>query len=246
MKGSIRLLALALLLWCPNAAAAGESPVNASLGIKSWFNTWRHRVDYADGTSQSWNNGSALMAGPSLNIRIGALFLGASYLRSVDDYEASDWDTPGDRMKFGRKDSDAALGYMFTPAFGLSLNYKILDAPMTYTAVGGLPDPLGDRTWKLKGPGIGMLAKARIGRSAAFYASLSASDMEQEFESRTGRAESFDVIGASAEIGGAFAFSRSLWSTIGFNYQSFRGDTPDLDTHRHTFYGVTLGLSYTI
>ena len=58
-------------------------------------------------------------------------------------------------------------------------------------------------------------------------------------------ASSFDMIGASFELGGAFAFSSSLSSNVGFKYQTFWGDTDAGDTHHQNFYGLTLGLNYT-
>ena len=53
---------------------------------------------------------------------------------------------------------------------------------MTYTNVSGLHEALNDGTWKLKGPGIGILANAPLGKSAALYGNLSFLEVKQEFE----------------------------------------------------------------
>ncbi len=246
MKKWIVTVMTASIMLCASVAVAEDSPVKVSLGLKSWYNAWTHNVDYADGTTHSWNNGSAFMLGPSLNIKAGGVFLGASYLKSLSDYKANDWNTAGDSMAFERKDLDATVGYMFSPYFGAFLGYKTIDAPMTYTTKTGGTDPTENGIWKLKGPGIGILANAPLGRSAALYGNLSVLKVKQEFEYAAATSSSFDMTGASFEIGAAFAFTRSLSSNIGFKYQSFWGDSTAGNTHYQNFYGLTLGLTYTI
>ena len=124
MKRIIVVFAAALMALSPGAALAEESPVKVTVGLKSWYNSWTHSVDYTDGTSQSWNNGSAFMIGPSVNVKAGGFFVGGSYLKSVSDYKANDWYTVGDSMKFERKDMDMTMGYMFVPYVGVFLGLQ--------------------------------------------------------------------------------------------------------------------------
>lgn len=240
----ILLVIVSVMMIVTSTAALAE--VKATLGVKSWYNWWEHTVDYSDGTSDSWDNGSSFMIGPSFNLKLGKAFLGASYLKSTSDYEAPDWNTNGDMMQFERKDLDATVGVMFVPYFGIFLGYKSIEAPMSYTNQFGVRDSTKDETWKINGPGIGILANAPLGRSAAIYGNLAFLDLEQEFESATGiSSSSFDMVGVSFELGAAFAFSRVVSSNVGFKYQTLSGDSAAGNTHHQNFYGLTLGVNFT-
>jgi len=158
-------------------------------------------------------------------------------------------------MKFERKDTDVTAGYMFVPYFGIFAEYKVIDAPMKYTSA--VDFSYSDRdlgSWKMKGPGIGLLANAPLGESSTFYASLAFLKLDQDIEypvtavSPVGSSSSFDMVGFSVELGTAIAFSSSLSSTIGFKYQTLWGDETRgfrEYTHYQDFYGLTLGMSYT-
>ena len=245
MKRTLLVLSMFALLLGAQAAFA-ETPFKATVGVKSWYNSWEHTITFSDGTSKTWDNGSSFMVGPSLNFKLGGAFLGGSFLKSTDDYEAPDWITIGDKMQFEREDTDLTLGYMFLPYFGAFVGYKQIEADMTYYDLTGAHFPFHDGKWKMSGPGIGVLGNVPLGQSAALYGNLAFLSLEQEFSDNiTGSSPSFDMVGASFEIGGAFAFTRWLSSNIGFKYQSLWGEDTDQDDHSQDFYGLTLGLNVT-
>lgn len=244
MKKMIPVLFGITLIFCSTAAFAVDTKV--TLGVKSWYNSWTETVDYVSGTSDSYDMGSAFMLGPSLNLKVGKVFLGATYMKSLSDYELKDWQNSGDSLKFERKDLDLALGVMFVPYFGMFVGYKSVDAPAKYSnpALGINNESLS--TWKLKGPGIGILGNVPLGRSAALYGSLAFLSLKQEFVSPSGSTtSSYDLVGVSGEVGVAFAFSESLSANVGFKAQSFSGEDDFGNTSDDTFTGLALGLSYT-
>ena len=233
---------VAVLLAFSSSMAFADTKV--TIGLKTWYNWWTHDVDYVDGTSSSWDNGSSFMVGPSLNIKAGKVFFGGSYLQSTSNYEAPDWFAIGDTMEFEREDLDVTAGVMFTPYIGMFIGYKNIDAPMTYKSIaGGTGVDYG--TWNLNGPGLGILGNIPLGQSAAFYGNLALLSVDQEFQYPTGTTASFDMIGASFELGTAFAFSEIVSANVGFKYQTFVGDNAVGDTHSQNFYGLTVGLNFT-
>ena len=259
-KWTIAVLCIATIL-CSSAAFADDD-VKVTLGLKGWYNWWTHSATYSDGSSNSWNNGSAFMIGPSLNLKFGKVFLGASYLQSTSNYKAPDWfdNGGGDTMEFERKDLDLTVGFMFTPYFGAFVGYKTIDAPMKYTNPNSTPTFSGVDmgSWKLKGPGIGILGNAPLGRSAAFYGNLAFLSVKQEYEypatsfvDSTGRTislaggttSSYDMTGGALEFGVAFAMTERASANVGFKYQTFSGDSSAGTTHTQTFYGPVFGLN---
>lgn len=248
-KWTIAVVCIVTML-CSTMAFADDSDVKVTLGLKGWYNWWTHSIDYASGTSHSWDNGSSFMIGPSLNLKFGKVFLGATYLQSTKDYEAPDWFSTNDTMKFSRKDLDFTLGVMFTPYIGAFLGYKTIDAPMKYTNSSYPVADLDVGSWKMKGPGIGILGNAPLGRSAAFYGNFAVMRVSQEFDYNTtvvttgGTVQSFDMTGVSLEFGGAFAFSEHASGNVGFKYQTFSGDDKSSNTHHQTFYGPVFGLNF--
>ena len=245
MKKIVTVLLSVTLIFCSTAAFAVDTKV--TLGLKAWANSWDETIDYIDGTSNSYDMGSAFMLGPSLNVKLGKVFLGATYLKSMSDYEAKDWSYPGsgDTMTFERKDLDITLGVMFVPYFGMFVGYKTVDAPATYSDpfYGITNESVG--TWKLKGPGIGILGNIPLGRAAAIYGNLAFLSLKQEFALSGGSTvPSYDLTGIAGEVGVAFAFTESLSANIGFKAQSFSGDNEAGDTVDDTFKGLTLGLNY--
>ncbi len=228
-----------------SAVFADEGFFKASIGLKGWYNWWTHTIDYADGTSHTWNNGSAFMLGPSFNIKVGGAFFSGTYLQSLSNYEARDWFTTNDSMEFERRDADLTLGYMFIPYFGAFIGYKDIDAPMTYKNASGVHLSAYDGHWKLKGPGIGILGNVPLGQSAALYANLAYMKVSQKYSDSIGTYSDFDMTGATFELGGAFAMSRHVSTNIGFKYQQFSGDDSAGDTQYQKFYGLTAGVNYT-
>ena len=234
MKRTILLLTVVAVLM---GATSAFAEVKTTLSVKSWYNWWEHTIDYTDGTSDSWDNGSSFMV---------KAFLGASYLKSTSNYEASDWSTAGDKMEFDRADTDLTLGVMFTQYFGAFVGYKKIEADMTYYDTTGAHFPFHDGTWEISGPGLGILGNIPLGQSAALYGNFALLSVEQEFQDNIGgTTPSFDMIGTSFELGSAFAFNEWLSANLGFKYQSFWGDDSSGDDHTQEFYGITLGLGAT-
>jgi hypothetical protein len=220
-------------------ATTAFAEVKATVGVKAWANKWDWKNEYADGTSQTWDNGNALMVGPSLNLRFGDhFFVGATYLKSTKDYESGDW--PG-TMSFDRTDLDLTMGVMFSRYFGAFAGYKTIEAPATYTSLAGVTSDSG--TWSLKGPGLGLVASIPLGGSAALYGNLAVMKLKNEWS--TVYVSSVDKTGGSLELGAAVAFTPSFSGTLGYKIQSFTGDDDSGITHTDTFTGVTLGLNLT-
>jgi len=227
-------------------ATTAFADVKVTVGAKVWANKWDWKVeDNISDTSKTWDNGNSLMAGPTLNLRLGDhFFVGASYLVSTKDYESSDWYTTTDTMAFKRKDLDVTMGVMFSRYFGMFAGYKTIDADETYSDIGVPKTPNG--TWSLKGPGFGLIASIPLGRSAAIYGNFAVMKMKDEYTSPSGATSpSTDYAGGSVELGLAAAFSDHFSSTLGYKLQSFKGDVSATQTDTHTFSGVTFGLNLT-
>jgi hypothetical protein len=226
-------------------ATTAFADVKATVGVKVWANKWDWKVEDSAGNSKTWDNGNAIMAGPSLNLRFADhFFVGASYLKSMKDYESSDWVTSTDKMAFERTDIDLTAGVMFSRYFGFFVGYKTIEAPATYSDIGVPASSAG--TWKLKGPGFGLVASIPLGGSGALYGNFAFMKMKSSWDDPSGASNpSIDYTGGSIELGGAVAFTQSFSGTLGYKIQSFSGDVSGGGTETHTFSGPTLGLNYT-
>lgn len=231
-----KLLVVLVGIFMFAVAATAFAEVKATVGVKAWANKWDWKNEYTDGTSKTWDNGNALMVGPSLNLRFGDhFFVGATYLKSTKDYESGDW--PG-TMSFDRTDLDLTMGVMFSRYFGFFGGYKTVEAPATYTSLAGVTSDNGKLT--IKGPGLGLVASIPLGGSAALYGNLAVMKLKRDWNN-----VSFDETGGSLELGAAVAFTQSFSGTLGYKIQSFTGDYSSGTTHTDTFTGVTLGLNLT-
>jgi hypothetical protein len=220
-------------------ATTAFAEVKATVGVKAWANKWDWKNEFTDGTSHTWDNGNSIMVGPNLNLRFGDhFFVGASYLKSTKDYESGDW--PGN-MSFERTDLDLTMGVMFSRYFGFFAGYKTIEAPATFTSLGGVTSDNGK--WTLKGPGLGLVASIPLGSSAALYGNFAVMKMKSEWAEMF--ASSVDETGGSIELGAAVAFTPSFSGTLGYKLQSFTGDYSSGVTHTDTFTGLTMGLNYT-
>jgi len=245
------LVAMTAAIFMLTAGIASADDTKVTLGVKMWSNKWEEKSEILGGGSSTTDMGSSLMVGPALNIRFPSnWFIGATYLKSTKDYEQKDAAT-GDTFAFERKDLDLTLGYMFSPQFGLFFGYKTIDAPATFKMAGISDFSVG--TWKLKGPGIGILGNIPLGESAALYGNLALLKMKQEFVFSDQMAAfagssgipSYDTVGASLEIGLAMAFTQNLSANIGIKSQSFSGTDEFDTTYTDTFAGLTGGLNFT-
>jgi hypothetical protein len=240
-----KLLVVLVGIFLFAVATTAFAEVKATVGVKAWANKWDFKQETLGGSSKTWDNGNSIMVGPSLNLRFADhFFVGATYLKSMKDYESSDWFSSTDKMAFERTDLDLTAGVMFSRYFGFFAGYKTIDAPATYSDIGVPAMDLG--TWKLKGPGFGLVASIPLGGSAALYGNLAFMKMKSSWDDPSGGSlDSTDYTGGSIELGGAVAFTPSFSGTLGYKIQSFEGDVSGGGTDTHTFSGVTLGLNYT-
>jgi hypothetical protein len=234
-----------IFIFAVATTAFAETKVTVSL--KAWSNDWEEEASYADGTSETFDIGSAIMVGPALNVRFdNNMFAGVTYLATTSDYEFQNSNIPPDTIGIDRKDLDLTVGYMFTPRFGMFIGYKSIDASATFTA----PPPVADAfDLTLKGPGIGILGNIPLTNSVALYGNLALMSIKEKFEfsaAAGGGSSSSDMVGASTEVGVAVAFSEAFSGNLGIKFQSFAGEEDEFgDQYTETFSGLTLGLNYT-
>jgi len=243
-----KLLVVLVGIFMFAVATTAFAETKVTVGVKAWANKWDWKQEDAFGNSKTWDNGNALMVGPTLNLRFGDhFFVGANYLKSTKDYESSDWNSSVDTRSFERTDIDLTMGVMFSRYVGMFVGYKTMDAPATYTAAPGSATVDGG-SFSLKGPGLGVVASIPLGGSAALYGNLAFMKikMEHVWPSSFGLpTDSSDKAGGTIELGGAVAFTPSFSGTLGYKIQSFSGDDDFGGTDTHTFSGVTLGLNLT-
>lgn len=236
---------MALLLSAIFATTASAEDTKVGLSLKMWQNKWETEVKPAFGSPKTFDNGSALMVGPSLNIRFPSRwFIGAAYLVSTQDYEAKDYFNPGDTMTFKRKDLDLTLGYMFNPYIGIFVGHKSIGQDMTYNDPPTVTN-LEAGTWELAGNGVGILGNIPLGETAAIYGSFALLSMKQSYQTPTGtNIELDDMAGASIEVGLAMAFTESLSANIGIKSQAFSAKDEFNTTTTESFAGLTAGLNF--
>jgi len=244
-----KLLVVLVGIFMFAVATTAFAEVKATVGVKAWANKWDWKQEDSLGNSKTWDNGSSIMVGPTLNLRFGDhFFVGANYLKSTKDYESSDWNTSTDNRAFERTDVDLTMGVMFSRHFGMFVGYKTIDAPATYSDPGSGISTVDGGSFSLKGPGLGLVASIPLGGSAALYGNLAFMKikMEHEWPPISGLSnDSSDKTGGTLELGGAVAFTQSFSGTLGYKIQSFSGDDGFGGTDTHTFSGVTLGLNLT-
>jgi hypothetical protein len=238
MKKLMVIAAAALMLLSANMAFADDF-FKVTLGLKAWNNSWQEDVtNYNGSPDETYDFGSALMVGPSLNMKFGKGFAGVTYTQSTSDYESDALGTAK------RTDVDVTLGVKFIPYFGAFIGYKTLDADLSDSITGQQW-----ATWKLKGPGIGLLANAPLGSRVALYGNVAYMKLSQEFSYADGSSNpnmQYDLDGFSGEIGVAVAFADFLSANLGYKAQSFSGTFQDDSGEvQYTFKGLTAGVNFT-
>ena len=242
---------IVLIAMLAAATAVCASDTTVSLGIKMWANTWKETARQEGGVTRNFDNGSALMTGPSISARFSNnWFAGITYLTALGDYESSGWFATGDKMMFERTDLDLLAGYLLHDPlndlnFGLFAAYKTIDAPAFYTngAAGLNNAEVG--TWKLRGPGLGVLLEKPLDGATALSASVAYLFLEQEFAFSSGSVSRFDTRGWDLEFSAAHAFTKAISATVGIRFQRFKGDTENGDAITDSFSGLTAGIAYT-
>lgn len=234
-----------LIAAAPVVAADNE----VSLGLKLWSSSWKETVTTSGGT-RTFKNGTELMAGPSLYGRFWSdWFASATYLTALKDYESSGWYAQGDKMKFERSDTDVQAGYLIRDPYndltvGFFVAYKMIDAPASYTnGAAGLND-VGIGTWKLYGPGLGVLAEKHLDAATRLSGSLAYLFLQQEFSFSSGGVNRFDSGGWSFDVAIAHAFTKSISADVGVKYQRFKGEMVNGNDVTDSFYGMTAGIAY--
>lgn len=234
MKKLITVIIVCLLLGM--AAGAHADGTKISVAIKGWQNSWEEEDDLVN---QTYDFGSALMVGPSINIRFSNnVFVGGTYMVSTSDYETNNFVFVGDTLSVERKDMDLFAGYMFTPYFGAFIGYKSIDGDAKYS----LPPSINDQTLgtlTISGPGIGITGGYPLGEIVSLYGNLALMFMDYEFKPSDGSPSSNDDVGgASFEFGLAFALGQTFAANVGYKAQSFSGDN-FTDTFKGVAFGVT-------
>lgn len=245
------LVGIALIATLVAATAAVASDTQLSIGLKLWTNTWKETIKKSGGVRQDFDNGSELMSGPTLSVRFSKdWFAGITYLTAPGDYESSDWLASGDKMKFKRTDVDLLAGYLLHDPFndlqfGFFVGYKSIDAPASYSnQAAGLND-VTVGTWRLRGPGVGVLVVKTLDESTLLYGNLAYLLLRQEFAFSGGGESRFDTDGWAFEIALSHAFMREVSANVGIKFQRFNGEKDNGDHIRDSFSGLTAGIAYT-
>ena len=231
------------------AATAAASDTKVSLGLNLWSNTWKESVKSEGGAVRDFDNGGTLMVGPSLSVRSSRLFADINYLVALGDYESPDWFASGDKMKFERKDADFLAGYLLHDPLndvnaGFFVEYKTIDAPASYTNRAAGLNNVDVGTWKLRGPGLGVLVESHVEESTLLYGRVAYLFLEQEFAFSSGTVSRFDTGGWALEAGVSHAFTKAMSANGGIKFQQFKGkDNGDHITD--SFSGLTAGIAYT-
>jgi hypothetical protein len=251
MKKTIILVSLALIATLAAATTVFASDTTVALGLKLWSNTWKETVKSEGGVSRNFDNGRALMAGPSLGVRFSNdWFAGITYLKALDDYESSDWIVSGDNMKFERTDVDLLAGYLLHDPLndvkvGFYVEYKTIDAPASYTNEAAGLNNIDAGIWKLRGPGVGVLVEKPLDKSTLLYGNITYLLLEQEFAYASGGVTRFDTIGWALELSVAHTFMKTVSGNVGVKFQRFKGEKDTGDHVTDSFSGLTGGIAYT-
>jgi hypothetical protein len=233
------------------AAPAVASDTQVSLGLNLWSNTWKESVKSGVGAVRDFDNGRALMAGPSLDVRYSKdWFARITYLKALSDYQSPDWFASGDMMKFKRTDVDLLAGYLLHDPLndvnvGVFAGYKTIDAPASYTNPAAGLINVNAGTWKLRGPGLGALVEKPLDKSTLLYGNLAYLFLEEEFAFSSGSVSRFDTGGWALEVAVAHSFTKAMSVNVGIKFQRFKGDKDNGDHITDSFSGLTAGVAYT-
>ncbi len=233
--------------------AAGADTTSVSLGLKLWSSTWKEDANFQTGRTADFDNGTGLLVGPTINVRFFKdWFVDVTYLKSLDDFESSNWFTTGDSMKFeDMTHMDAKAGYLIQDPYnsdfraGFFALYKKIEASASYTNQKAGFGNVNIGTWKLSGPGLGVLVQKQLDQATTLGGNLSYLFLEKEFVYASGALSRFDSNGWSLELTAERIIIKGLSVSLGVEYERFKGEATNGDDFTDSFYGLNGGIRYT-
>ena len=223
------LVLAALMVLCSGVAFASEG-AEVEAGVKMWHNKWKNE----DPGSGSLTFDAALLVGPAVEVKLPSnLFIEASYLFSVTDYEKEEGPA---KLSAERDDLDVAVGYQFIPEAGVFVGYKSSSIDWTYTE----PGVTDTGSMDLSGMVLGVRGSYSVNEMFGVYASAAylMTKMENKDSASTSKE---DAPGSVFELGVKAKFGEELSGTLGYKVESTKEDKTNI---KDTFSGITLGVMY--
>ena len=230
MKKCLIVVMIAVVaLWC-GVVFAGEG-VEVEAGVKAWNNEWTSD----DPVSGKTKFDASLLIGPAVEVKFpNHIFIEASYLVSVTDYESTFFIH---KLTARRKDLDVAVGYDVTPAFGAFVGYKSVAMDWDMDLSGTIIDK---GTKDLTGPMAGIRGRIELNKTFSIYGNASYLFTKIENKDSMGTT-SEKAPGTVFELGAKAVFSKALSGTLGYKVESTKEDKTNV---KDTFSGFTLGVMY--
>ena len=239
MKRIFVLLVLGFLLLTGIAFAAEKDELQVTVGVKTWYNSWKETWDsgYGSGSDRvvKVKSKSVFVVGPTISFRKGNYFGGVSYLQSASDYKhdvtyrtsATERDHLTDSIS--RYDIDGLIGYYFHPRIGGFAGYKYAHYKSTETDV--ILDNSGNivstsntiGTHNIYGPVVGLTANYPLGATGLTpFLSLAYYWVRHDNDADPVRSGNFS--GPSAELGIGYTFKK-VTVTAAYKHQEYYKDT---------------------
>jgi len=230
MKKCLIAVVIAVSALWSGMVFAGEG-VEVAAGVKAWYNEWTND-DPASGKTEF---DASLLIGPAIEVKFpNHIFVEASYLLSVTDYESTFFIH---KLTAERKDLDLIAGYDFSPAFGVFVGYKSVTTEWDMDLSGTIIDK---GSVDLTGPTVGIRGNLALNKTASLYGNASYLFTKSESKDSGGTLKE-DAPGTIFELGAKVAFSKALSGTLGYKVESTEGDKSKT---KDTFAGFTLGVMY--
>lgn len=204
--------------------SAQETSVN--LGLKAWYAS--ASLEYSDNSGASLKEESewTLLYGPSLNIRRGDYFIGASYL--TGSFPFNDFDNTGVDIDMDRNELDFVAGYYFVEKLAAIIGYKSIDYKIQGT----------DIKADAKGPAIAITGYYPFAEKYIIFGTISYVDLNGDnIDDAEVVAVEFGV--ARPLSNPAFSVSAGVKSQVYDYKESFYEETD-------TFTGLMFGINYSI
>ena len=228
-KCIIAVVVAVAALWSGMAFAAEGVEVEA--GVKAWYNEWTND-DPAFGKTKY---DASLLIGPAVEAKFpNHLFIEASYLVSVTDYESTFF---LHKLTADRQDLDLNVGYDFSPSFGAFVGYKSVAMDWDMDLNGTIID---NGSIDLTGPTVGIRGRIELNETFSIYGNATYLFTKVENKDSTGTTNE-KAPGTVFELGAKAAFSKALSGTLGYKVESTKEDKTNI---KDTFSGFTLGVMY--